>query len=168
VIKAFYIGQEDNRDFLQMLPVSSYASSRTVVFRYNAADLWKTMEDSASKSIRDLISAIMVLPCPQKDSSQIYVKCMINGGPVSDAKKLDSLFTIQSAGSIRDSLWSLSFNVRKDLQQIARSAVQPASLYLFVRLDCNRGANLSASDKEAWQTVVWDRIPRLKTIVYIP
>ncbi|MBN2037808.1 MAG: hypothetical protein JW768_13795 [Chitinispirillaceae bacterium] len=165
--QAFYYVDEDERDSLQGQAVSSYASSRTAVYRYRAAALWNSINDTASGSINKLISAGFMIRHPKNDTHQLQVKYLVASEPLRDGVVIDSLFKSRFVSDINDSS-ALYADVREELQRYARMSAPPSSLYLHLRLDCNRSSALQAASKEQWQTAKWDAIPYLKSILFIP
>ncbi|MBN1129165.1 MAG: hypothetical protein JXA71_09270 [Chitinispirillaceae bacterium] len=168
-VRAYYVAREDSSEVrtLQHQTVSSYASSRTAVYQYTASSLWHAMTDSVSGSVNNLISAVFVVRHPRGETGQLFVKAVLDSAAIPNAAVLDSLFALQAPVNLKDSTWSLYGNVRRNLQQYARAAALPPSLFLYLRLS-DRSASLAAVDKETWHAVTWDAVPYLKTIIYIP
>jgi hypothetical protein len=168
--KTMYVAREDSNQSasLEGRTVSSYAPSRTAVYRFDPASLWKAMDDAARSEVFKLVSAGFMITHPDADTNILWVQYCITASPLMTGADFDKKF---DTGSItiplpKDS--TVFADVRRDLQQHARLDPQPESLYLYLRLVCNRSANLAAANTEQWQSVEWDVVPYLKTIIYIP
>lgn len=170
VEKALYVVKEDTliSEARQNQPVSSYASYRTAVFKFDPSSLWAAMKDTATRATNRLISAGFMIRHPGNDTNALYVKYAVSTTPLQGGYEADTLFDSSSVLMFlpRDTITFA--NVRETLQRYARQNPRPVSLFLYLRLSFNTSAALSSEEYEQWRTVTWDVVPYLKTIIYLP
>lgn len=150
---AWYIVKENSPDSLQKLaaPVSSYASKRTAVFKYDLTRLWRAVGPLSDNSV--FVSAGFWVPNLSGDS--VKASWAVRPDSIHDGAALDSMFDAIVPVVIKDT--HNGYRTLQDIVQAYANNGRPPSVYLFLRLE---------SDAERWKRVAWTTAPLFTAVVF--
>jgi hypothetical protein len=156
-----YLATDGNPDSLQKIPVLSYATQRTAVFRYNADSLWSTIGAMDNQHRAQIVSAVFALKGPAAGDT-LNVRYLLNSTLVRNGYALDSLFAVapakQSAATVPNTSLVLA-NVLTSLQNFTRNG-RPGALYLYVRF--------AEDSNQKWKKTVRLSVPLLSAMIAVP
>lgn len=157
---ANYVVHEDKGsiDSLSSLPISSFASRRTAVFKTDLSSLWDIMsDDSGPVQYNEILSAAVRVwgTTIEKETDSLIVEGFISDKLYSSSTELDSLFRYSSVAK-GESGDTLLLKSDRFIQKVLSN--RPSMVYVYLRV--NRFVNGIG----IWDKVLWNE-PELNVIL---
>jgi hypothetical protein len=176
--ETFYYTFETDNAASQGMPVLSYASTRTAVFKYDMTKLWRKADSALTDTMRaEVVSAAFTIKNPDKAIDTFGVRLLVWHELLHDGLKLDTLFADKghsdsipsySVGATIPGTAITQVDVRAALRAYeqgipAKRGARPPALYLYIRYSEDAAQVWKKSD--AWTV---GNAPLLNAVIAVP